>query len=826
MTKQSRRGFIAQIPAALAAGSVVKRGGDSQPASEWTLWYKQPARLWTDALPLGNGRLGAMIFGGIEQERVQLNEDTLWSGSPRDWNNPKASEALPDIRKLVFDEKRYADADIACKRMQGPYNESYQPLGNLRLKFAGLSEPVNYQRELDLDSALSRVTFSAAGVEYVREIFCSAPDQVLVARLRANKRKALNLTVSLDSLLHSTIEPSGKGDLRLKGKAPAHVEPNYVNAPNPVTYSDVEGHGMRFECRLTVHHKGGAIETADDGLHISSADEVIILLTAATGSKTFDQLPDRSAEEIASLCADRLRAAASKPYSELFRRHVEDHQSLFRRVSLNLGAPPEPAPATDERLKVFAANEADQHLLALYFQYGRYLLIASSRPGSQPANLQGIWNEEVRPPWSSNWTANINVQMNYWLAETCNLADCHAPLFDLIEGLSQTGRKTAEVNYHAHGWVSHHNVDLWRQSAPVGDYGKGDPTWANWQMSGPWLCAHLWEHHLFNRDTRFLRERAYPVMKSSAEFYLDWLVPNPEGGLTTCPSFSTENLFIAPDGKHAATSAGCTMDIALLRELFTNCVAASELLDIDKPFRETLLQKLKSLPPYKIGRYGQLQEWSEDFPEVEPGHRHMSHLYPIYPGYELMSPKNTAFRKAGRISLERRLAAGGGQTGWSRAWVICLWARLLEGDLAHESLCRLLEHSTGPNLFDTHPAGDGWIFQIDGNFGAPAGLAEMLLQSHEEAMRVLPALPKAWPKGSVTGLRARSGIEVDLVWDSGKIQTCTLRPQITRSQSVSFATPISKVSLKESGRTRELPISANTISLNLNAGQTYLLSAI
>jgi alpha-L-fucosidase 2 len=504
MATQSRRRFIAKVPAAFATASSFSRRKDGLEPSEWTLWYKQPAKIWTDALPVGNGRLGAMVFGGISEERLQLNEDTFWSGSPHEWNNPHASEALPEIRKLVLEEKRYKEADRVCKKMQGPYNESYQPLGNLHLKFIGLTEITDYRHELDLDSAVAQVSFTATGVKYKREVFCSAPDQVLIVRLRASKPGMLNFAVTLDSLLHSKSEPVGEKELRLYGKAPSHVEPNYVDSPNPVIYDDAEGKGMRFECRLQLRHKGGKVAATDGSLQVSGASEVTILMAAATGYRGFDQMPDRSAEEIGTVCGDRLRIAAKKSDLELLSRHLTDHRSLFRRVTLDLGHTSASAQPTDERLKSFATDETDQQLLALYFQYGRYLLIASSRPGSQPANLQGIWNDQIRPPWSSNWTANINVQMNYWLAETCNLTECHDPLFELIEGLSKTGRKTAEVNYKARGWVSHHNVDVWRQSAPVGDFGKGDPTWANWQMSGPWLCAHFWEHYLFTKDERFL----------------------------------------------------------------------------------------------------------------------------------------------------------------------------------------------------------------------------------------------------------------------------------------------------------------------------------
>ncbi len=415
VAKQSRRSFIVQVPAAALAGM---RATAQPEAGEWRLWYKQPAKIWTDALPLGNGRMGAMVFGGISEERLQLNEDTLWSGSPHEWNNPQASNALPEIRKLVLEDKNYKEADRVCQKMQGPYNESYQPLGNLRIKFTDLADASGYRRELDLDSAVAQVSFTAGGVGYKREVFCSAPDQVMVVRLSASKPGKLNFVLTLDTPLHGKVEPIAHKGLRLSGKAPSHVEPNYVRAAEPVKWDDADGKGMRFECRLQVRHKGGKVEAADGGLKISAANEVTILLTTATGFRGFDQMPDRSAEEISATCSDRLQAAAKRTDNELQSRHLADHQSLFRRVALDLGTTEASFLPTDERLKAFATDETDHHLLALYFQYGRYLLIASSRPGSQPANLQGIWNEEIRPPWSSNWTANINVQMNYWLAET------------------------------------------------------------------------------------------------------------------------------------------------------------------------------------------------------------------------------------------------------------------------------------------------------------------------------------------------------------------------------------------------------------------------
>jgi alpha-L-fucosidase 2 len=783
--KTTRREFIAAVSGALALGA--------EPSNNLKLWYRQPASIWTDALPVGNGRLGGMVFGGVETERIALNEDTLWSGSPKPWNNRDAKKVLPEVRRLVMEEK-YHEADALCKKMQGPYNQSYQPLGNLILKFDA-PDATDYRRELDLDSAIASVAYRAGGAVFTREVFCSAKDRVMVVRLMCDQPGKIGFRATLDSLLRSRTSAVGD-DLRLTGKAPAHVDPNYFRSGNPVIYDDEEGNGMRFECRVRAIPEGGKLVADASGLSVDGADAVTLFLAAATGYRGYDQMPDGPVD-----CRAALDAAANKPYAKIRADHVTDHQGLFRRVSIDLGKSGRADLPTDERLKAFQANPDDPGLLALYFQYGRYLLIASSRPGSQPANLEGIWNDQVRPPWSSNWTANMNVQMNYWPAETCNLSECHEPLFDLIEGLSVTGAETAKANYGASGWVSHHNVDLWRQSAPVGNYGQGDPKWANWPMSGPWFCAHLWEHYLFTGDRKFL-ERAYPLMKGAAEFCVDWLIEDGHGKLTTCPSFSPENEFRAPDGKPAQTSAGCTMDLALIRELFANCMEASKILGVDAEFRGELAQKRARLIPYQIGKHGQLQEWSKDFDEPEPGHRHMAHLYALHPGSEFTARKMPELWKASRVSLERRIAAGGGQTGWSRAWAINFWARLGEGEKAHESLCRLLDHSTGPNLFDTHPtgneAGNSWIFQIDGNFGGTAAVAEMLLQSHEGEFGILPALPKAWPAGEVKGLRARGGVTVDIRWKDGRATEVGLVSDKTREHRlrVSGDSDAVKVQLK------------------------------
>lgn len=817
----TRREFLASVP---AAASLASAAASENITGDLTLWYRQPAAQWTDSLPIGNGRLGATVFGGIETERLQLNEDTFWSGHPHEWNNPDAANHLAEVRKAVAEE-RYNDADAIGRKMQGPYNESYQPIGILELHISGATGAANYRRELDLDSAIARVSYEASGVKYTREVFASAPDGVLAIRFTADQPGEITVTASLSSEVHSEATSISPDALLLTGKAPAHVAPNYVRSQNPIVYDDAEGKGMRFACFVKAIAEGGAVSATGNKLTVERADAITLLLDARTGYKGYASMPDLRAAEIETRCRKSVEAASVKKFEQLRNSHVRDHQSLFRRVALHLPANSSAAALpTDERLKHFAQDPSDQGLMALYFQYGRYQLIASSRPGTQPANLQGIWNNEMRPPWSSNWTSNINVQMNYWLAETCNLSECHSPLFDMLADAAVNGRETARVNYKAPGWVSHHNIDLWRQTAPVGDFGNGDPTWANWQMSGPWMCAHLWEHYLFTRDKAFLREKAYPVMKGSAEFCLGWLYEDSQGKLATCPSYSTENHFRAPNGKSASTSASCTMDVALIRELFANCAEAAAILGGDSAFRAKLLATRTKLRPYKIGRFGQLQEWEKDFEEPEPEQRHMSHLYPLYPGSEFRPDSNAEFWKASRVSLERRLAAGGAYTGWSRAWAICLWARLQDGDQAHESVRQLLNHSTGPNLWDTHPAGKGSIFQIDGNFGAPAGIAEMLLQSHGTAIEFLPALPKAWSNGSVSGLKARGNVAVDLAWSGGRLQRATLHPALDGKFRLNVKKHGQIAAVTEEGKAiRRQPDGSGTFTLLMRAGKVYEL---
>ncbi len=792
-----------------------------QTAKRFVLWSDKPSAEWTEALPLGNGRLGGMVFGGVTQDRVQLNEDTLWSGFPRDTDNYEAINYLEEARRLVFEEKYLEAERIVEAHMEGPWNESYQPLGDLHLKFAGLDDFSNYRHELDLTTATVTTRFESAGRTFIRQSFISAPDQVLAIGLDCDQPGQLNFSLSLSSLLRGQAEAKGDNYLVFKGEAPSHAEPSYVNHPDPILYSD-DNESIKFEIHLEVFNDGGRVSAnTNNELIIEAANRVVLHLTAATNFEGYDRQPSQSQKDPAAACKNWL-AAVPKTFKELSSRHLADFQPLFNRVEISLGHSEADELPTGRRLQRLRTGEADPQLFALYFQYARYLLITSSRPGTQPANLQGIWNEEIRPPWSGNYTVNINTQMNYWPAEVGNLSECHTPLFDLLEEIQVTGQKTAQVHYNNRGWVAHHNVDLWRQTAPAG----GSAMWAFWPMGGVWLCQHLWEHYAFNLDRDFLANRAYPIMKGAALFCLDWLIDDGQGNLTTNPSTSPENRFLTPKEKEpCAVSQGSTADLVMILELFNNTLKAAQLLGVDDDLQAEIKAARSKMKPYRVGRYGQLQEWFKDFDELEPEHRHNSHLFCLYPGSQISRYKQPELAGMARKSVERRLNSGGAVGGWSCAWYISLWARLGEGEESYKYFLKLLARMSSRNLFNIHPRRQGgFLFQIDGNFGGGAALPEMLLQSHAGEIELLPALPSAWPSGYVKGLKARGGFEVNLAWDKGALQEAQIQARFDGPCRVRTTTPIKTVLAGEEA-VKTTRLEENVIEFQAEAGKTYLLQA-
>ena len=729
-----------------------------------TLWYDKPANGWTEALPVGNGRLGAMIYGRNSTDTIQFNEETLWSGQPHDYSHPGAYQYLDEIRKLLWAGKQDEATKLGNEKfMSQPFGQQcYLPFGNILLNFPGHENATNYKRKLDLEEAVSTVAYEVSGVKYKREVFASNPDQALVLHLESSKKNALTFSIGLDSPHSEYTVSIENNEIILKGKAnnyPSKLD--FIGQPYPESL-------LTFEARLKVLNEGGELSQTENSIVVENANNATLYLVAATSFVSYNDISGNPEEK----CQNYLTGLNDKKYETIKASHIADYQQLFNRVKLDLGSSEISNRPTNERLISFKQDE-DPSLVSLLYQYGRYLLISASRPGTQPANLQGIWNNRLAPPWDSKYTININTEMNYWPAEITNLAECTEPLIIMVEDLAVTGQNVAKEHYNMNGWVTHHNTDIWRGAAPINNANHG-----LWPTGGAWLSQHLWWHYQFSGDTEYLKNTAYPILKEASRFFSEYLVPDPKnpGWLVSGPSNSPElgGLVMAP-----------AMDHQIIRELFTNTIDAAKVLNVDTDFAEMLKEKRAKIAPNLIGNYGQLQEWLEDKDDPNEQHRHVSNLWGLHPGSEIHPLTTPELAEACRVTLAHR---GDGGTGWSRAWKINFWARLLDGDHSFLLLKNLMVPSISletdmrdrgglyMNLFDAHPP-----FQIDGNFGATSGITEMLLQSHvrdEDGnfyQDILPALPSTLSTGKISGIKGRGGFEYSIAWENGKLVSAEVK---------------------------------------------------
>ena len=731
------------------------------------MWFNQPTLKWNEGLPVGNGSLGGMIYGTPTNEKITLNEETIWTGEKLyDRDKKYGYKSLPEIRQLLFDGK-YVEAEaligekLLAERFE-PGTMTYQMLGDLFIESPGLDSVKNYRRELDLNHSIVTTQFENDGVKYSRECFSSYPDKVMLIKYSADKNKSINFSAWVERTQNTNIELSD----------------------NCIHFSEHVGNGLGVEFFSSIHFdvKGGKLYVEDAKIMIANADEVVIRIVAASNYR---------GGEPKEICDGQLKNALSASYSELRKRHEKDYRSLFERVDINLSDNNGEDLPTDKRLQKVKDGSADNYLTQLQYQFGRYLLISSSRHGTLPANLQGIWADGFAPPWNSDYHININIQMNYWLAEITNLSECHEPFLKFVGDLREMGRITAKETYGCRGFVAHHTSDAWHFTA-----GFGKAKYGMWPMGAAWGCQHLYTHYEFTQNKEYLKNYAYPIMKEAAQFFVDFMVPDPETGLLLSgPSISPENSFRTNDGKVASVSMGATMDREIIFELFTNCILAADILGVDEAFRDTLQDKIQQMPSLQIGSDGRLMEWMKEFKEPEPGHRHISHLFALHPSNQISKIKTPELFEAAKKTIVYRLANGGGHTGWSRAWIINFWALLIEPQKAYDNIVALQQKSTLPNLLDVHPP-----FQIDGNFGVLSCITYMLMPSHEGEINILPALPNEWANGLIKGIVARGGFVVDMEWKYGKLQTLLIYSKLGNTLQLRYGNIVKHIDTKVNER--------------------------